>query len=90
MSELRRTIAEELKRTAESYQSDYEIAKQREKSVQRSLDQIVSDSQTTNEAAVTLHSLESSAQTYRALYDSFLQRYMEWVQQQSFPVPSPD
>ena len=86
MSELRRTIAEELKRTAESYQSDYEIAKQREESVQRSLDQIVSDSQTTNKAAVTLHSLESSAQTYRALYDSFLQRYMESVQQQSFPV----
>jgi capsular exopolysaccharide synthesis family protein len=86
MSELRRTIAEELKRTAESYQSDYEIAKQREESVQRSLDQIVSDSQTTNEASVTLHSLESSAQTYRALYDSFLQRYMESVQQQSFPV----
>ena len=86
MSELRRTITEELKRTAESYKSDYEIAKQREESIQRSLNQIVSDSQTTNEAAVTLHNLESSAQTYRALYDNFLQRYMESIQQQSFPI----
>ena len=86
LGELRRSIAEELKRTAETYQSDYEIAKEREKSIQRSLEQIVTDSQTTNEAAVTLHNLESSAQTYRALYDNFLQRYMESVQQQSFPI----
>ena len=86
MGELRRTIAEELRRTAQTYQSDYEIAKQREISVQRSLDQIVSDSQITNEAAITLHNLDSSAQTYRALYDNFLQRYMESVQQQSFPI----
>jgi capsular exopolysaccharide synthesis family protein len=86
LGELRRSIAEELKRTAETYQSDYEIAKEREKSIQRSLEQIVTDSQTTNEAAVTLHNLESSAQTYRTLYDTFLQRYMESVQQQSFPI----
>ena len=86
MGELRRTISEELRRTAQTYQSDYEIAKQREISVQRSLDQIVSDSQITNEAAITLHNLDSSAQTYRALYDNFLQRYMESVQQQSFPI----
>jgi succinoglycan biosynthesis transport protein ExoP len=39
-----------------------------------------------NGAQVTLRNLESSAQTYRALYDNFLQRYMESVQQQSFPV----
>jgi succinoglycan biosynthesis transport protein ExoP len=46
----------------------------------------VSQSQTTNEAQVALRELESSAQTYRALYDNFLQRYMESVQQQSFPI----
>ena len=54
--------------------------------MQKSLNQIVSESQTTNEAQITLHNLESSAQTYRALYDNFLQRYMESVQQQSFPI----
>jgi succinoglycan biosynthesis transport protein ExoP len=86
MRELRRTMFEELQRIAEAYKSDYEIAKTREGSVQKSLNQIISESQTTNEAQITLHSLESSAQTSRALYDSFLQRYMESVQQQSFPV----
>ena len=86
MGELRRSIYEELKRTAETYQSDYEIAKKREESIQKSLSQIVSESQTTNEAQVTLHNLQSNAQTYRAIYDNFLQRYMESVQQQSFPI----
>src|ERR1700683_3727911 len=86
MGELRRSIFEELKRTAETYESDYEIAKKREESIQKSLSQIITESQTTNEAQVTLHNLQSNAQTYRAIYDNFLQRYMESVQQQSFPI----
>ena len=86
MQELRRTMFSELQRIAETYKSDYEIAKTREDSVQKSLNQIVSESQTTNEAQIALHNLESSAQTYRALYDNFLQRYMESVQQQTFPI----
>jgi polysaccharide biosynthesis transport protein len=86
MHELRRTMFDELQRIAETYKSDYEIAKTREDSVQKSLNQIVSESQTTSEAQITLHNLDSSAQTYRALYDNFLQRYMESVQQQSFPI----
>ena len=86
MQELRRTMFEELRRIAETYKSDYEIAKTREDSVQKSLNQIVSKSQTTSEAQITLHNLDSSAQTYRALYDNFLQRYMESVQQQTFPI----
>src|SRR5580704_1861960 len=86
IGELRRSIYEELKRTAQTYQSDYEIARKREESIQKSLSQIVSESQATNEAQVTLHNLQSNAQTYRAIYDNFLQRYMESVQQQSFPI----
>jgi polysaccharide biosynthesis transport protein len=86
LGELRRSIYEELKRTAETYRSDYEIAKKREESIQKSLNQTVTESQTTNEAQVTLHNLQSNAQTYRAIYDNFLQRYMESVQQQSFPI----
>jgi len=86
MREISRSIFDELQRIAETYKSDYAIAKTREDSIQKSLNQIVSESQTTDTAQITLHNLESSAQTYRALYDNFLQRYMESVQQQSFPV----
>jgi polysaccharide biosynthesis transport protein len=86
MHELQNSIRDELTRIAETYKSDFEIAKQREESVQRQLNEAVAQSQTTNKAQVTLRELESSAQTYRALYDNFLQRYMESVQQQSFPI----
>jgi polysaccharide biosynthesis transport protein len=86
MREIRRSILDELNRIAETYKSDYQIAKGREDSVEKSLAEIVSESRTTNVAAVTLRSLESSAKSYGALYDNFLQRYMDSVQQQSFPV----
>src|SRR5262249_35293268 len=48
--------------------------------------EIVSVSQTTNQAQIVLRDLESRAQSSRQLHDSFLQRYMETVQQQSFPI----
>jgi polysaccharide biosynthesis transport protein len=86
MRELQNSIRDELQRIGETYKSDYEIAKQRETSVQKQLDEAVSQSQVTNKAQVELRELESNAQTYRALYDNFLQRYMESVQQQSFPI----
>src|SRR5215471_11727738 len=86
MHETRRVIFDELGRIAQTYQSDYEIAKAREESISKSLADIVSQSQTTNQAQIALHDLESSAQTYRTLHDDFLRRYTEAVQQQSFPI----
>lgn len=86
MQGIRASILDELRRLAESYKSDFQIATQREASIQKELSTTVSQSQVTNQAQVSLRDLESSAQTYRALYDNFLQRYMESVQQQSFPI----
>jgi succinoglycan biosynthesis transport protein ExoP len=86
MREIQTSIMEELKRLAESYKSDYAIALQRQNEIERAVNDSVSQSQSTNQAQVTLRELESSAQTYRSLYDNFLQRYMETVQQQSFPI----
>ncbi|MBR1132229.1 Wzz/FepE/Etk N-terminal domain-containing protein [Bradyrhizobium iriomotense] len=40
----------------------------------------------TNQAQLELRDLEISAQAYRRLYDTFLQRYLEAAEQQSFPV----
>ena len=86
MDEIRKSILNELQRIAESYKSDYQIAKQREEGIQKELSQAISVSQETDQAQVTLHELESNSQTYRSLYDNFLQHYMESVQQQSFPI----
>ncbi|MGB7603726.1 MAG: GumC family protein, partial [Candidatus Sulfotelmatobacter sp.] len=86
MNEIEDSIRNELQRIAETYKSDLEIAQQREDSVQKQLDQAVLQSQVTNQAQVELRELETNAESYQALYDNFLQRYMESVQQESFPI----
>jgi succinoglycan biosynthesis transport protein ExoP len=86
MQDIRDAIFEEVKRLAESYKSDYEIATQREEGLKDELAHLVSQSQTSDSAEITLRQLESSAQSYKKLYDNFLQRYTESVQQQSFPL----
>ncbi len=85
IAQLRRSLLDELNRIAETYKSEYEIAKVREDSVQRSLDELVQKNALSGQAGVKLRELESSAQTYRALYENFLQRYTEAIQQQTFP-----
>jgi succinoglycan biosynthesis transport protein ExoP len=86
MTEIRKSIDDELRRIAETYKSDYEIAKSREEAVQKGLNSIVSASNETNQAQITLRELDSTAQSYRAMADNFLQQYMMSVQQQSFPI----
>ena len=86
MRENRRSIFDEFKRIAESYKSEFDIAKARENSLEASLATTVAGSQTANSAQVELRQLESAAQSYRALYNSFQQRYTDFVQQQSFPI----
>src|SRR5262249_11140548 len=86
MKELRHSMFEELKRTAESYKSDFVIAKAREGSIQQSLDHMANQAHTTDAARIALRNLKGSAQTARDLYDNFLQSYLRSVQQQSSPV----
>ncbi|MDD1519189.1 MULTISPECIES: polysaccharide biosynthesis tyrosine autokinase [Bradyrhizobium] len=86
MAEIKKNIQDELKRIQESYKSDYDIAQTREDAIKSSLASVVSESQLTNQAQIQLRELESNAQSYQAMYDNFLQRYMESVQQQSFPI----
>jgi succinoglycan biosynthesis transport protein ExoP len=84
--DVRGSILDELKRLRESYLSNLEIAKQQAQDLEKRLNAAVSQSQTTNQAQVALRELESSAQSYRTMHDSFLQRYTESLQQQSFPI----
>jgi succinoglycan biosynthesis transport protein ExoP len=86
MHEIRRSIIDELRRTAEAYKSDLEIAKAREESNQKSLNDTIAVSNDTGQAQIVLRDLESNAQSARALTDNFLQLYMVSVQQQSFPI----
>jgi polysaccharide biosynthesis transport protein len=86
MRGIRGSILDEVRRLAESSRSDYEVAKQRQQEMEKQLARAVSQSRTTNSAEVTMRELETSAKGYRSLYESFLQRYMGSVQQESFPI----
>lgn len=86
MEELRKSIRNEERRIADAYSSDFEIAKAREKSLADSMSELVGASGTSSQAQVAMRDLESSADTYRNLYNSFLQKFQETIQTQTIPV----
>jgi exopolysaccharide transport family protein len=86
MTELRRSIADELNRIAQSYKSDYEIAKARVQGIETNLAGLISKTQLISRDRIGLSDLETTAKIYHSIYDNFLNRYMEATQQQSFPI----
>jgi succinoglycan biosynthesis transport protein ExoP len=86
MTEYRRLIFDELGRIAQSYQSDLRIAEARVKALQASVLALVDVNATNNEDLVALRELEQEAESFQTLYQTFLQRYQEAVQEQSFPM----
>lgn len=86
MRQFERLIFEELRRIAESYFSDYEVARSRERSLEESLEAATGTTALAQETLVQLRGLESRASTYRTLLDNFQQRFEESAQQQSFPI----
>ena len=87
MAELKRNISDEMRKIAESYKSDYEIALAREQTLRKSLNGIVANSQFESEAQVKLRELRSNEISSRNMYSTFLKRYGEAVQQETFPTP---
>lgn len=86
MTEYTRLMFDELGRIAESYQSELDVARSRERQVIDGVDSATRVSVAASETQVQLRELERSAETYKNLYQTFLQRYQEAVQQQSFPI----
>lgn len=86
MDELRKSIADEVHRIADSYRSEYEIAKSRESSLEENLKGLVNQAGSTGQAQVKLRDLESASDTYRNLYNSFLEKLQQATQNQSFPI----
>lgn len=87
MQLVRASIADEMSKISESYKSDYEIALTREHSLRKSLENAIGQSHVSNQAQVQLRELKSNADATRSLYDNFLLRYTEAVQQKdSIPI----
>ncbi|MEH2544072.1 succinoglycan biosynthesis transport protein ExoP [Bradyrhizobium sp. AZCC 2262] len=86
IAQVRSAMLDELRRLGESSKSDYELALRKEKNLETQVAQSISQSETSNRAQVTLRELEGSAAALKDLYDNLNKRYMESVEQKSFPV----
>jgi succinoglycan biosynthesis transport protein ExoP len=86
MRQYERLLFEELGRIGESYRSDYQIAKSRLETQQKNFETMVSQANLNNETQVALRDLIRESDTYKTLYETFLQRYQQAIQQQSFPI----
>lgn len=86
MNEYKRLMFGELSRIAESYQSEMEVAVAKEKELAESVALAERTATKAGKTQVQLRELQRSAETYRKLHETFLQRYHESVQEQSFPV----
>lgn len=86
MQEYRRLMFQEISRIAQSYKSDLEVSEAREKSLAESVAKATNVSTSASQTQVQLRELQREAETYKNMYQTFLQRYQEAMQQQSFPV----
>ncbi len=86
MDETRKSIADEVRRIADPYRSEYEIAKSRESSLESNMNSLVNQAGTSGQAQVKLRNLESAADTYRNLYNTFLDKLQQATQKESFPI----
>jgi succinoglycan biosynthesis transport protein ExoP len=85
-SQNRKDMSLALRRLEETYKSEYEIASTRLAQLQEGLEKLLGTSVKSLQAQVQLRELQSTSNSYSSLYNSFLERYIQTVQQQSFPV----
>jgi polysaccharide biosynthesis transport protein len=85
MAALQRAIWDEITRIAESYKSELQITRTQEESIERRMGEVFQQSSSTRQKQVRLRELETAANTYRNIYETFLSRFTQSVQQQSFP-----
>lgn len=76
----------ELKQLTESYRNEYEVAQARETALRANVAAAQGKSSIDNQSRVQLRDLDQKATALTTLYQTFLGRYEEAAQQQSFPV----
>jgi len=86
MDELSTLLFQELARVAQSYRSDYEAAAVREKALADNLRRQQSVAVGANDAQAHLRQLEQKAESYKTVYQSFMQRHAEAEQQETFAM----
>jgi succinoglycan biosynthesis transport protein ExoP len=84
--DLTRQIYQELQQLTASYRNEYEVARSREDSLRESIEKVAGNNAVANRSLVRLRELEQKATALKVLSDSYLSRYEQASQQQSFPI----
>jgi exopolysaccharide transport protein family len=84
--DLSRQIFAELQQLTGSFRNEYEVASSREKSLRESIEKVAGNNSEANVSMVQLAELEQKAAALKTLYQSYLARFEQASQQQSFPI----
>lgn len=84
--ELQQSIQSEMTLETASYHADYVAAMADQTSIQARLTEEIAAEAQTNIQLSELRSLQSSADAYRSIYQNFLQRFTQAMQDQSYPI----
>jgi succinoglycan biosynthesis transport protein ExoP len=85
-ADLSRQIYQELQQVTASYRNEYEVAQAREQSLRENVGARTGETSLAGEALVELRELEQQSAALGTLYQTFLARYEEASQQQTFPI----
>ncbi|WP_156034141.1 polysaccharide biosynthesis tyrosine autokinase [Bosea sp. 117] len=80
-------IAAEMQRVVKSMESTVTVARRREEDLKASLRQAIADASAENQDSIRLDQLERDASATRTIYDTFLNRYKQTIEQEGFVAP---
>ncbi len=86
MVQYERLIREELLRIGQTYKAELEIARDKEKSLGEAMTALIGSQAVSNDAMVQLRELQRESDSYKGLYQAFLQRYQDATHRESFPT----
>lgn len=84
--DIARQIFQELERLTDGYRNELEVTQSREKSLRESIAGVTGQNSEAAQSLVQLRELEQKATALKALYQSYLDRYEQANQRQSFPI----
>lgn len=86
MADLQNSINDQFSRIYEAARTDAAIAKAQVDTLQAELNTLGSEANEAREARAQLATLESSAAALKSIHDTFMSRYVDGIQKQSFPM----
>lgn len=83
LRDLRRSIAGEVRKIAQSLKNEVDVARARERTLERNVQKLENESQAQSKAEIRLRELQREAEANRTLYETFLQRFKETSEQEN-------